>query len=69
MTDALWISNAVLWLLVVGLSLVIPAAVIEAWRTRPPVDPRAPALAHDDESWERWNPWLAREVEPDEDDA
>ncbi len=53
--------------LVIGLSLVVPAAVIEAWRVRPPVDPTAPALAPDDESWERWDPWLAREREADED--
>lgn len=51
--------------LVIGLSLVVPAAVIEAWRVRPPVDPSAPTLAPDDESWDRWDPWLAREREPD----
>ena len=58
--------------LVIGLSLIIPAAIIEAWRSRPAVDPNAPALPPDDESWERWNPWLARERErevEDEDDA
>jgi hypothetical protein len=54
--------------LVVGLSLIIPAAVIEAWRTRPRVDTSAPALAPDDEEWERWNAWLARERPPEEDD-
>ena len=47
--------------LVIGLSLIMPAAVIEAWRSRPAVDPNAPALAEDDPSWDRWNPWLARE--------
>jgi hypothetical protein len=52
--------------LVLGLSLVLPAAVIEAWRARPPVDPHAPALGSDDEAWERWNPWLARERDPEE---
>jgi hypothetical protein len=31
------------------------------------VDPDAPALAPDDPSWDAWNPWLAREVEPSED--
>ena len=55
--------------LVVGLSLIMPAAVIEAWRARPAVDPAAPALPEDDPAWERWNPWIAREVEPGEDDA
>ena len=54
--------------LVVGLSLILPAALIEAWRARPPVDPRAPALAPDDEAWERWDPWLAREHEPEDGD-
>jgi hypothetical protein len=56
--------------LVIGLSLIMPAAVIEAWRHRPPPDESAPALAPDDEEWERWNPWLASESAPaDEDDA
>lgn len=54
--------------LVIGLSLIMPAAVIEAWRTRPPVDENAPALSPDDDGWEDWNPWLAREVTPDEED-
>ena len=54
--------------LVVGLSLILPAAVIEAWRARPRIDPSAPALAPDDEAWERWNPWLAREREAGEGD-
>lgn len=47
--------------LLVGLSLIMPAAVIEAWRTRPAIDPDAPALHPDDPSWDRWNAWLARE--------
>ena len=57
--------------LLIGLSIIMPATVIEAWRARPPIDPSAPALAEDDPSWERWNPWLARENPPDEerDDA
>jgi hypothetical protein len=54
--------------LVLGLSLILPAAVIEAWRARPPLDLSAPALPSDDEAWERWNPWLAREREAGEDD-
>jgi hypothetical protein len=49
--------------LVIGLSLIMPAAVIEAWRARPPIDPEAPALDADDPSWDLWNPWLARERE------
>ena len=53
--------------LLVGLSIIMPATIIEAWRTRPPVDPDAPGVDPDDESWENWNPWLAREVAPAED--
>jgi len=49
--------------LLIGLSCIMPATVIEAWRSRPPVDPSAPRLDDDDPSWERWNPWLARESE------
>ena len=47
--------------LLIGLSLIMPAAVIEAWRTRPPLDPHAPGLEPDDPAWDDWNPWLARE--------
>jgi hypothetical protein len=53
--------------LLLGLSLIMPAAIFEAWRARPPIDPNAPALAPDDPAWDRWNPWLAREGEPEED--
>ncbi len=53
--------------LLIGLSLIMPAAVIEAWRTRPPIDPSAPTLDADDPSWDRWNPWLVREQAEDED--
>lgn len=52
--------------LLVGLSLIMPATVIEAWRNRPPIDPEAPALDADDPAWDRWNPWLARELDPEE---
>lgn len=52
--------------LLIGLSIIMPATVIEAWRARPPIDPSAPALAEDDPGWERWNPWLARENPADE---
>jgi hypothetical protein len=47
--------------LLIGLSLIMPATIIETWRSRPPIDPNAPRLADDDPSWDRWNPWLARE--------
>jgi hypothetical protein len=52
--------------LVIGLSLIVPAALIEAWRNRPPVVPGAPVLAPDDPAWERWDAWRAREREPQE---
>ncbi len=52
--------------LLIGLSLIMPACLIEAWRARPRADAAAPALAADDPSWERWNAWLAREREADE---
>jgi len=64
---ALWLGAHPVGLLV-GLSLIMPSALIEAWRSRPPVDPAAPALAPDDPGWERWDPWLARERDPDEDE-
>jgi hypothetical protein len=55
--------------LLIGLSLIMPATLIEAWRSRPSIDSNAPRLADDDPSWDRWNPWLAREskvsAEPD----
>ena len=54
--------------LLVGLSLIMPAAVFEAWRSRPPVDPSAPALDPEDPAWERWNPWLARERDDEGED-
>lgn len=47
--------------LLIGLSLIVPAAILEAWRSRPPIDPSAPRLPEDDPSWDRWNPWLAHE--------
>lgn len=57
--------------LVVGLSAIVPAVLIEAWRGRPrPGDfSPLPAPPPDDPSWERWDAWLARErPEPDEDE-
>lgn len=54
--------------LVVGLSLIMPVTVWVAWRHRPPIDPDAPALDPDDPAWERWNPWLARERDPEEEE-
>ena len=55
--------------LLIGLSLMMPAAVIEAWRARPAIDPNAPALDADDPGWDDWNPWLAREQPETEEDS
>jgi len=55
--------------LLIGLSLVVPAVLIEAWRTRPAVNPDAPALDADDAAWDHWDPWLARERHEIEDEA
>ena len=56
---------------VIGLSLIMPAALIEAWRHGTPFLPDAPALPADDPEWERWDAWLARERDPadEEEDA
>lgn len=53
--------------LLVGLSLIMPAAILEAWRTRPPIIEDAETLDVDESAWENWNPWLAREIVPPED--
>ena len=54
--------------LLVGLSLIVPASLLAAWRARPGIDPSAPALEPDDPSWDRWNPWLARERDETEEE-
>lgn len=57
--------------LLVGLSLIVPSVVIWAVRNRPPVRECPPGPPPDDPSWDLFDPWLAREREPrdDEDDA
>lgn len=50
--------------LLVGLSLIVPATVLAAWRARPAIVPDAPALAPDDPAWDLVDPWLARERAP-----
>ena len=57
---ALYLGADVVGLLA-GLSIIMPATVIETWRSRPAIDPNARRLDDDDPSWDRWNPWLARE--------
>lgn len=54
--------------LIIGLSLIVPAIVIAAWRMRPAVIEDLPALDSDDPEWDVWNPWLARERDPEEDE-
>ena len=59
--------------LVAGLSMIVPAALIAAWRVRP-VDVPAqenpnPPLAADDPEWDRWNSWLAREREEEDEEG
>ena len=55
--------------LVVGLSLIMPAAIIEAWRHRPQPVAGAPGLAPDDPEWERWDPWRARERDSEDEEG
>lgn len=57
---AIWLGAHPVGLLI-GVSLVMPVMLVEAWRNRPPIDPNAPALPPDDPGWDDWNPWLARE--------
>jgi hypothetical protein len=54
--------------LLLGLSVVVPSVLFAAWRARPAPDPSAPALGPDDPSWDVWNPWLARERDPEADE-
>lgn len=59
--------------LVCGLSIAIPAVVIDSWLNRPAIDPEAPGTGEwtvpppDDESWDRYSIWrpqaLDEEVE------
>jgi hypothetical protein len=51
--------------LLIGLSLIVPSAIIAAWMARPEPAPATPAPPPDDPSWDEWNPWLARERERD----
>ena len=64
---AIWVGAHPVGLLV-GVSLMIPVVVVQAWRNRPPIDPDAPALDAADPEWDRWNPWLAGERTPRDDE-
>ena len=66
---ALWLGAHPIGL-VLGISLIVPAAVIGAWMHRPQVQPvdAQMVLAPDDPSWDRWSVWRAGEVEPRSED-
>jgi hypothetical protein len=57
--------------LVVGLSLIVPAVLLAAWRMRPAPELTGEAPPPDDPSWDAWSPWLAREraTEDEEEDG
>ena len=50
--------------LVLGLSTIVPAVIVGAWRARPPIGNPEPGPPPDDPSWDAWNPWLAQERDP-----
>jgi hypothetical protein len=52
--------------LTVGLSIAMPAALIDAWLHRPEIIPpdTLPSLEEDDPSWDAYSVWHAAEVEP-----
>ncbi len=52
--------------LVIGLSVAMPAVLIDAWIHRPPIVPaeELPALDPDDPSWDNYSVWKAGEVDP-----
>ncbi len=54
--------------LLLGLSMMVPAVVIAAWRARPPLQPDLPSLPPDHPEWDAFSPWLARERSASEDD-
>jgi hypothetical protein len=50
--------------LMLGVTTIVPAALLGAWWLRPAIDPDAPCLGPDDPSWDRWSVWRGGEVEP-----
>jgi len=57
--------------LVIGLSTIVPAAIVAALRAEPPPVPAdaLPGPPPDDPSWDAWNPWTASpRAEHDEDE-
>jgi hypothetical protein len=53
---------------VVGLSVVLPAVLIDSWRNRPPVIDQSdyPVMAADDPEWDRFSVWRASSDPVDE---
>jgi hypothetical protein len=51
--------------LLIGLSIVVPAVVIDAWRHRPPIEAcePVPVPPPDDPSWDEWNVWRVQGVD------
>lgn len=43
--------------LLLGVTTVVPAVLVGAWRLAPPADPDAPRLPDDDPAWEHWSVW------------
>jgi hypothetical protein len=64
---ALWSGVHPLGLLL-GLSMIVPASIVGAWLHRPPIGSPEPGPPPEDPSWDRWNPWLARERAPEDDE-
>ena len=54
--------------LLIGLSMIVPSAIAAAVIARPPVVDAPAGPPPDDPSWDRWNPWLARERDEKADD-
>lgn len=54
--------------LLIGVSSIVPAALIGAWLMRPPIDPSAPSLSPGDPSWDLYSVWRAEEREPTQED-
>lgn len=54
--------------LLIGVSTIVPAALIGAWVMRPPIDPAAPSLPPDDPSWDLYSVWHAADRDPIEED-
>jgi len=49
--------------LLIGVSTIVPAALIGAWLMQPPIDPAAPCLPPDDPSWDLYSVWHAADRE------